>query len=194
MSSNGGGAVVVRALVVTLALTSLAWADSNRDVAKGHFKAGSKLFEAQRYKEALAEFRTAYELAPLPELLFNIARCQEYLEDIAGAVRTYDQYLATVAPSPEKKEVEVRVGELRRMLLELPPSAVPPEPKEQKGATDLTAPPARPAEKKSSKVVVIVAVVAAVVVVGAGVGIGVGVAASQPKPVMLDFPALMARP
>ena len=64
-----------------------------------------KLFDAQKYKDALAEFRTAYELAPLPELLFNIARCQEYLEDIAGAIRTYDQFLATVAPSLDKKEV-----------------------------------------------------------------------------------------
>ena len=65
-----------------------AQADFRDDVSSGvqHYKAG-------RYNEAIRAFRSAYAIKPRPELLYNIARCQEKSGQIDLALATYREFL-----------------------------------------------------------------------------------------------------
>jgi tetratricopeptide (TPR) repeat protein len=60
-----------------------------REQAKLAFQDGVLLFEAGNFAAAVEKFREAYLLAPLPALLFNIARGQEQLGDLVGACESY---------------------------------------------------------------------------------------------------------
>jgi hypothetical protein len=61
--------------------------------ADRHFKSGVALFKENKFAEALAEFERAYELAPHPLVLYNIAGCHRELSHYAQAVATYKRFL-----------------------------------------------------------------------------------------------------
>ena len=54
--------------------------------ADRHFKSGVALFKEAKYAEALAEFERAYEIAPHPLVLYNIAGCHRELSHYSEAV------------------------------------------------------------------------------------------------------------
>ena len=62
--------------------------------ADRHFKSGVALFKESKYAEALAEFERAYEIAPHPLVLYNIAGCHRELSQYADAVKYYNRFLA----------------------------------------------------------------------------------------------------
>lgn len=62
--------------------------------ADRHFKSGVTLFGEQKFSEALAEFERAYEIAPNPIVLYNMASCHRELSRYAEAVRLYNRFLA----------------------------------------------------------------------------------------------------
>lgn len=62
--------------------------------ADRHFKSGVALYREAKYGDALAEFERAYEIAPHPLVLFNIAECHRELLHYAEAVTAYRQFLA----------------------------------------------------------------------------------------------------
>jgi tetratricopeptide (TPR) repeat protein len=82
--------------------------DPRLEQARMRFMEGVRLYEAGSYGDALQQFSAAYELAPRPEILFNIATCQEHLGDIRGAVVTYQHYLADGADQPGDQQQMVR--------------------------------------------------------------------------------------
>jgi hypothetical protein len=61
--------------------------------ADHHFKSGVTLFKEAKYAEALAEFERAYEIAPHPLVLYNIAGCHRQLSHYAEAVTYYRRFL-----------------------------------------------------------------------------------------------------
>jgi hypothetical protein len=61
--------------------------------ADHHFKSGVALFKEAKYAEALAEFERAYEIAPHPLVLYNIAGCHRQLSHYAEAVSYYHRFL-----------------------------------------------------------------------------------------------------
>jgi len=61
--------------------------------ARDHFKKGQAFHANGKYDEAIAEYKAAYELALLPDLLFNLAQVQRLKDDKRGALDTYLQYL-----------------------------------------------------------------------------------------------------
>ncbi|MFT3698026.1 MAG: PEGA domain-containing protein [Kofleriaceae bacterium] len=61
--------------------------------ADRHFKSGVALFGEQKFAEALAEFERAYEIAPAPIVLYNIAACHRELSHYAEAVKYYRRFL-----------------------------------------------------------------------------------------------------
>lgn len=72
-----------------------------------HVDAGGQAFEARRYQEALALYATALEIAPVPDLLWNIARCHEELGHLDEAVATFEQYRAQdVSPADRTAATE----------------------------------------------------------------------------------------
>lgn len=62
--------------------------------ADRHFKSGVALFSEQKFAEALAEFQRAYEIAPAPIVLLNIAACHRELSQYGDAVAFYRRFLA----------------------------------------------------------------------------------------------------
>src|SRR4051812_27092968 len=61
--------------------------------ADRHFKAGVALFGETKYAEALAEFERAYEIAPAPIVLYNIAACHRELSHYGDAVKFYRRFI-----------------------------------------------------------------------------------------------------
>ncbi|HEY0251204.1 MAG TPA: PEGA domain-containing protein [Kofleriaceae bacterium] len=61
--------------------------------ADRHFKSGVALYGEQKFSEALAEFERAYEIAPAPIVLYNIAACHRELSHYAEAVKYYRRFL-----------------------------------------------------------------------------------------------------
>jgi hypothetical protein len=61
--------------------------------ADRHFKSGVALFKEAKYADALAEFARAYEIAPHPLVLYNIAECHRELLHYADAVAAYRRFL-----------------------------------------------------------------------------------------------------
>lgn len=61
--------------------------------ADRHFKAGVALFKEGKFKEALAEFERAYEIAPHPLVLYNIAGCHRELSSYGEAIKFYERFL-----------------------------------------------------------------------------------------------------
>jgi hypothetical protein len=65
---------------------------SNR-AARAHFLRAEKAFNLAKFTEALAAYEAAYEVRPLPGLLFNIAQCHRNLGDHERAIFFYRRYL-----------------------------------------------------------------------------------------------------
>lgn len=61
--------------------------------AKSHFKQGKAFLDQKLYDDAIRELQQAYELSPLPELLFNIAQAYRLKGDNDKALATYQQFL-----------------------------------------------------------------------------------------------------
>lgn len=166
--------------VIGLALVAGAATASPRDDAKLHFELGQTQFGAGRYAEALREFQIAYDLAPFPDLLYNIGRCHEHLGDVAAAIRSYDQFLAVSPPGPERGALERHLVELRANLFGVTaPDAPPP-------AVEIAVPsraPPTPIYRRWWPWTLVA------VVVAIGAAIAVGVAASRSGP-SLTFPPL----
>jgi len=62
--------------------------------ADRYFKSGVQLFKEGKFSEALAEFTRAYEIAPHPLVLYNIAGCHRELSHYGDAVSFYERFLA----------------------------------------------------------------------------------------------------
>ncbi len=58
-----------------------------------HFKNGVKLFDEQKYAEALAEFEQAFMLEPHPLVLYNLAGSHRALSQYAKAIDFYNRFL-----------------------------------------------------------------------------------------------------
>src|SRR4051812_2282639 len=69
-----------------------AWADARTDARK-HFKAGMALIEKKQLPEGIKELEYAYQLAPHPNVAFNVAVAQAELGNYELAIAAYGTYL-----------------------------------------------------------------------------------------------------
>ena len=92
-------------------------APSARDerAAKELFARGTTQYRASRFAEALALFRQSFARVHRPNVLFNVARCEEQLGDLEQAYADYARF-AEIAEANNP-----RLGEARRKLDELRP-------------------------------------------------------------------------
>jgi len=83
--------------------------------AASHFERGVKLYEELDWRAALIEFERAYSIAPHYAVLYNIGQCRYQLQDYAGALAAFDQYLALgggQGPADVAQRVKATVGDL----------------------------------------------------------------------------------
>ncbi len=103
---------VLAALLVLAPSARLGAEEAPAAEAAAHFRRGGELYAEGRYREALAEFERAQELAPHPSNLFNMARCHENLGDAAAALAQYRAALAVSESPTERADIERRVAAL----------------------------------------------------------------------------------
>lgn len=75
--------------------------------AKLLVEAGQKAYNRGQFAEALKEYLEAYDLKPLPGLLFNVAQCHRQLGQYERAAFFYRRYLA-LSPRPPKNAQMVK--------------------------------------------------------------------------------------
>jgi hypothetical protein len=114
------------ALAFFLLLPALSRAEEPSDKAKEEaatrFERGIKLYEAQDYAAALAEFEAAYKLVPRYQVLFNVGVTQKRLFRYNDAVRALRRYLdegKDKVPGERREQVEKELGEIRALVAEV---------------------------------------------------------------------------
>jgi tetratricopeptide (TPR) repeat protein len=169
----------MRAFVLLFLLAGAGGAEDLRTLARQKFDQGRTEFAAQHFDKALALFRDSYQLAPYPDLLFNIARCYEAMNQYRDALDSYDRYLVV---NPGDEEARRRANEMRRKVLEEPLPLPEPSPTPTPQLVKETPRPT-PVYKEWWLWTAVVGVAT----VALGVGLGVGL--SQPNP-QRTFPPL----
>jgi len=84
--------------------------------AKELFAKGNEHYALAEYAPALAQYKLAYRVKPLPAFLFNIAQCHRKLNQHADAIAMYQSYLVGVPDAPNKALVDELVAESRAAL------------------------------------------------------------------------------
>jgi hypothetical protein len=95
---------------VALQAASAGADDATTTAARRHFKAGVALLddpEGQRFEEAYAEFKAAYELSKSPKILGNIGLCAMKLERDGEAIDAYEHYLKEVSDIDPEERAQV---------------------------------------------------------------------------------------
>jgi tetratricopeptide (TPR) repeat protein len=107
------------ALVLALAAPAAAEKKPSRRAmkqARAHFERGEKLHEQGRFDDAIREYRAAYQLARLPDLLYNIGQVQRLKGDRVAAVRSYERYLEAAPDGRGAGRARAFLEDLRREL------------------------------------------------------------------------------
>lgn len=84
--------------------------------AKMHFSRGVKLYSEEDYRGALVEFKRTYEMSSIPLVLYNIGQTQFQLRDYAGALQSFEKYLAASngqISDARKQQVDKDMEDLR---------------------------------------------------------------------------------
>lgn len=120
------------ALALVLGSTQVATADRLAE-AKQHFVVGKAAHDAGRYDEAIKEYQAAYDLAPLPELLFNLGQVYRLKGDKRKALDHYAKYLVVAPKGPVAAEARQWQAQLEKEVAAEPepvPDPVEPTPVE----------------------------------------------------------------
>jgi hypothetical protein len=84
--------------------------------AREHSQRGDTLYDLQHFAEAAKEYEAAYQLKPIPDLLFNLAQAYRYAGDYNRAIVSFRAFLRRVPHHPAQKEAEARIRDMQRML------------------------------------------------------------------------------
>ncbi|MCP3139672.1 PEGA domain-containing protein [Pyxidicoccus xibeiensis] len=90
--------------------------------AQRRYERGREFYEEGDFRAALVEFQRAHELAPSYRLLYNIAQVQYQLQDYAGALKSFQQYLddgGADVSAQRRDEVQREVERLRSRVATL---------------------------------------------------------------------------
>lgn len=101
---------------------------------KKFFIRGQELYQEGKYEAAWIEFSSAYEIAPLPDLVFNMARCEVKMNRVKEAIGHYREFLRMRPDDPESGRIRDEITRLERQLngtgdplpIAPPPAPAPP--------------------------------------------------------------------
>jgi tetratricopeptide (TPR) repeat protein len=119
----------MRALIVLVALTTFAFAESE---AERYYNQGQAAYDNAQYDDALTAWQKSYQLSKLPGLLFNIAQAQRLRAkpgDCTQAVANYKKFIQLQPKSSERPTAEGFLAELGSCDRDKPPPVIvtPPE-------------------------------------------------------------------
>jgi tetratricopeptide (TPR) repeat protein len=120
--------------------------DARKKSAGEHFQRGQKLYAAEKFEQALEEFKAGYATYPLPGFLINIGQSYRQLGERKKAITLYQQYL-DLQPEDDslRPQVEKMIADLEREERVSEEAAAPPKVVARPAKVDLAPkPPAEP--------------------------------------------------
>lgn len=107
--------------LVVLLLFVFASKPAQADDFKTHYDLALALYQAQKFEEAIPEFKTAYELVAKPGLLFNLAQAYRKAGHPREAIEYYDRYLSATPQldGDTRRKVDGYLAEARNTLAAL---------------------------------------------------------------------------
>src|SRR5262249_32269483 len=126
---------------------------ARRKSAGEHFTRGQKLYAAEKFEQALEEFKAGYASYPLPGFLINIGQSYRQLGERKKAITLYQQYL-DLQPEDDslRPQVEKMVADLEREQRVSEEAAAPARPVARPAKVDLAPkPPAEPPKAAITK-------------------------------------------
>jgi tetratricopeptide (TPR) repeat protein len=87
--------------------------ETGRDGARKWFERGQLAYLAGDYDKALASFKQAYGLFPMPDFVYNQGSSLEKLGRTAAAANAYEHYLVLAPDAKDKKQTIERIKKLR---------------------------------------------------------------------------------
>jgi len=155
-------AAIIICVLACMSSSANAATEKQKKKAKIHAKNAAELFQAQSYDLALVEFKKAYDLFPVPGLLYNMGQCHLFLGDYAKAIDRFETFLSQKPDTPYRNDVERLIGEAKAELEKLraeqeaarepPPPPPPVEPPPEPPPPEIVAPPPPPVEEDDSPV------------------------------------------
>jgi tetratricopeptide (TPR) repeat protein len=114
-------------------------ASGQLEQARRHFERGRALFNQGQYAAAREAFAASYRLSGMTDLLYNLARVSEKMDDLEAALRYYERYLKARPDAPDRRQIEQemeRLGNALAIQNEPPPAplVLPPEPPRRRPA------------------------------------------------------------
>jgi tetratricopeptide (TPR) repeat protein len=98
-----------------LAFVRVAHADDPGErAAKKYYERGQKLFNLQKFDEALEQFQKAYDAKPIPDFLFNMGQCQRNLGDYDAAIFSFKKFLKLEPDASNREQVEQLIDDLEQ--------------------------------------------------------------------------------
>jgi tetratricopeptide (TPR) repeat protein len=121
---------LVIAITIAMAATPASAQPSAHEQAKRHFRQGKTLQDTGKYDAAVDEYKTAYDLDPRPEMLFNIAQAYRLAKHDEQALDHYRRYLAEQPDGAGAREAQQWIADIeaRRPPTVAPPTEPSPEP------------------------------------------------------------------
>jgi tetratricopeptide (TPR) repeat protein len=82
--------------------------------AQNHYKQGKAFLDQQLYDDAIVELEKAYSLAPIPELLFNMAQAYRLKGDADKALDLYRRFVDAAPEDPLADEARTHIAYLTK--------------------------------------------------------------------------------
>jgi tetratricopeptide (TPR) repeat protein len=139
------------------------------DAARHHFESGVDFFQRGNYAAARAEFEASYALTKYPQLLFNLGKTAEKLNQTADAIRYLESYLSSNPSATDTTEVRAKLADLRQRA-------------DAPAAPLTTPPPAAPSKLPPIAALALLGGGAGLLIIGIGCGAGALAAADAIKP------------
>lgn len=108
-----GSSLVTSLVLIALGSAASAEAQSDDEMARSHFQAGTSYFDQRRFEDAAREFLEAYRLSERSALLLNLSTVYERMNEFAPAAEYLERYLEAEPEAPRRRTLSTRLDELR---------------------------------------------------------------------------------
>ncbi len=95
------------------AYSERSYTEDQRARARAKYAEGQERYREGRYEEAEAAFVEAYRIVPNPVVLLGVAEVRERRDNIPGAAKALERYLAERTDAPDRDAVEQRLAKLK---------------------------------------------------------------------------------
>src|SRR5271169_2426488 len=120
--------VLLAILSLTLQAPQAKPSSADRQAAKRLFAKASQEYAEQNFEAALGDFTSAYRLARVPEILYNLGQCHYELHQWRRAAYYYRRFLEARPHASVADQVRTRLADLDQMEAAAPPPPANPPP------------------------------------------------------------------